>query len=124
MAKKKEQPSMSRRTAVQHEELVAGTALRARIKGRELSASVVTGLSVQSGALVLATEMKGRPTSIGGLVAPSALAESTSRQHRSALDDKRRAELPHSSAPDFVVRHERCHLRPKLAAVVADFEMQ
>ena len=43
MAKKKEQPSKRRRTTVRHEELAPGTVLTARIKGRELSASVVTG---------------------------------------------------------------------------------
>jgi len=43
MAKKREQPSKRRRTTVQHEELAPGTVLTARVKGRELSASVVTG---------------------------------------------------------------------------------
>jgi len=43
MAKKKEQPSKRRRTTVRHEELAPGTVLTARVKGRELSASVVTG---------------------------------------------------------------------------------
>ena len=43
MAKKKEQSSKRRRTTVQHEELAPGTVLTARVKGRELSASVVTG---------------------------------------------------------------------------------
>ena len=37
------QASKRRRTTVRHEELAPGTALTARVKGRELSASVVTG---------------------------------------------------------------------------------
>ena len=46
MTKKKQesaQASKRRRTTVQHEELAPGTVLTARVKGRELSASVVTG---------------------------------------------------------------------------------
>jgi len=46
MTKKKQkraQASKRRRTTVQHEELAPGTVLTARVRGRELSASVVTG---------------------------------------------------------------------------------
>ena len=46
MTKKKQeraQASKRRRTTVQHEQLAPGTVLTARVKGRELSASVVTG---------------------------------------------------------------------------------
>lgn len=43
MAKKKEQLAKRRRTTVQRGELSPGTALRARHKGRELSASIVEG---------------------------------------------------------------------------------
>ena len=46
MTKKKQeraQASKRRRTTVQHDELAPGTVLTARVKGRELSASVVTG---------------------------------------------------------------------------------
>ena len=46
MTKKKQesaQTSTRRRATVQHRELAPGTVLTARVKGRELSASVVTG---------------------------------------------------------------------------------
>jgi hypothetical protein len=43
MAKKKEQTAKRQRTTVQRGELSPGTALRARHKGRELSASIVEG---------------------------------------------------------------------------------